>query len=228
MEVRASVTGVRVSPRKARLVVDAVRGKRVMDAIALTRFMPNKTAADVEQAAASRWRRTRRTTTTWIRRISGSRRSTPTMGPSFRRFKAKARGRVGRIIRRNTHMTVIAEERRRLMGRKVNPIGFRLGIVTDWESKWYAERNYTEQLHEDLRIRRLILNELTRAGISRIELERSANKVDVTLHTSKPGIVIGKQGANVERLRQMLEQEIGKKVHLQDRRDQGAGDRCHA
>ncbi len=100
------------------------------------------------------------------------------------------------------------------MGRKVNPIGFRLGIVSDWESKWFSERNYTEQLHEDLRIRRLIMNELTRAGISKIELERSANKVDVTLHTSKPGIVIGKQGANVERLRQMLEKAIGKKVHL--------------
>jgi small subunit ribosomal protein S3 len=100
------------------------------------------------------------------------------------------------------------------MGRKVNPIGYRLGIVTDWESKWYAERNYTDQLHEDLRIRRLIMRELTRAGISKIELERSANKVDVTLYTSKPGIVIGKQGANVERLRTMLEREIGKKVHL--------------
>ena len=56
------------------------------------------------------------------------------------------------------------------MGRKVNPIGFRLGIVSDWESKWYAERNYTEQLHEDLRIRRLIMRDLTRAGISKIEL----------------------------------------------------------
>lgn len=100
------------------------------------------------------------------------------------------------------------------MGRKVNPIGFRLGIVNDWESKWYAERNYTEQLHEDLRIRQIIMRELTRAGISRIELERAANKVDVTLHTSKPGIVIGKQGSNVERLRQLLEKEIGKKVHL--------------
>ncbi len=100
------------------------------------------------------------------------------------------------------------------MGRKVNPIGFRLGIVSDWESKWYAERNYTDQLHEDLKIRRLILQDLTRAGISKIELERSANKVDVTLHTSKPGIVIGKQGANVERLRQNLERSIAKKVHL--------------
>ena len=100
------------------------------------------------------------------------------------------------------------------MGRKVHPIGFRLGIVSDWESKWYAERNYTDQLHEDLRIRRLIMADLSRAGISKIELERAANKVDVTLHTSKPGIVIGKQGANVERLRQMLEKAVSKKVHL--------------
>ena len=100
------------------------------------------------------------------------------------------------------------------MGRKVNPVGFRLGIVSDWESKWYAERNYTEQLHEDIRIRRMVMRELTRAGISKIELERSANKVDVTLHTSKPGIVIGKQGANVEWIRNMLEKSISKKVHL--------------
>ncbi len=100
------------------------------------------------------------------------------------------------------------------MGRKVNPIGFRLGISSEWESKWFAERNYTELLHEDIKIRRLVLHELSRAGISRVELERSANRVDVTLNTSKPGIVIGKQGANVERIRQMLEREVGKKVHL--------------
>jgi small subunit ribosomal protein S3 len=100
------------------------------------------------------------------------------------------------------------------MGRKVNPIGFRLGIVSDWESKWFAERNYTDQLHEDIKIRRLVMNELQRAGISKVELERSANKVDVALYTSKPGIVIGKQGANVERIRQLLEKEVGKKVHL--------------
>jgi len=100
------------------------------------------------------------------------------------------------------------------LGRKVNPIAFRLGIIRDWDSKWYAERNYTEQLHEDLFIRRVISGELTRAGISRIEIERSANRIEVTIHTSKPGIVIGKQGANVERLRQMLEQRVGKKVHL--------------
>ncbi len=100
------------------------------------------------------------------------------------------------------------------MGRKVNPIGYRLGVVSEWESKWYAERTYTEQLHEDIQIRALIMKELTRASISKIELERSANKIDVKLHTAKPGIVIGKQGANVERLRNLLEKTFKKKVHL--------------
>lgn len=100
------------------------------------------------------------------------------------------------------------------MGRKVNPISFRLGGIRDWESNWYAERNYTEQLHEDLRIRKLINGDLTRAGISRIYIERSANRIEVTIYTSKPGIVIGKQGSNVDRLRQLLESELGKRVHL--------------
>lgn len=100
------------------------------------------------------------------------------------------------------------------MGRKVHPIGFRLGGVHEWESNWYAERNYTEQLHEDLFIRDLVNRELTRAGISRIYIERSANRIEVTIHTSKPGIVIGKQGSNVDRLRQLLENELGKRVHL--------------
>jgi small subunit ribosomal protein S3 len=102
------------------------------------------------------------------------------------------------------------------VGRKVNPIGFRLGIVHDWESKWFAEkdRQYREQLHEDLDIRELVHRELPRAGISRIEIQRAVNRVDVTIHTAKPGVVIGKQGANVERLRQLLESRIGKKVHL--------------
>ncbi|MEJ7762725.1 MAG: 30S ribosomal protein S3 [Thermomicrobiales bacterium] len=100
------------------------------------------------------------------------------------------------------------------MGRKVNPIGFRLGISSEWESKWYADRNYTEQLHEDLKIRRIVMAEAGRAGVCRIELERAANRVDVTLFTSKPGIVIGKQGANVERIRKMLETQIGKKIHM--------------
>ena len=101
------------------------------------------------------------------------------------------------------------------MGRKVNPVGFRLGIVHGWQSNWFGGKTYTDQLHEDLKIRRILTNELQRAGISKIEVERSANKVDVAIHTSKPGIVIGKQGSNVDRLRRLLEAQLpGRKVHL--------------
>ncbi len=100
------------------------------------------------------------------------------------------------------------------MGRKVHPVGFRLGVSSDWESKWYAEKQYTDLLHEDIAIRNLVEQELQRAGVARVELERSANKVEITLHTAKPGIVIGKQGANVERLRGLIEKKVGKKVNL--------------
>ncbi|MCA9834182.1 MAG: 30S ribosomal protein S3 [Thermomicrobiales bacterium] len=100
------------------------------------------------------------------------------------------------------------------MGRKVHPVGFRLGVSSDWESNWFSEKQYTELLHEDIAIRNLVEKELQRAGVARIELERSANKVDVTLHTAKPGIVIGKQGANVERIRGLIEKKVGKKVNL--------------
>lgn len=100
------------------------------------------------------------------------------------------------------------------MGRKVHPVGFRLGISSEWESKWFAEKQYTELLHEDIAIRNLVEKELQRASVARVELERSANRVDVTLHTAKPGIVIGKQGANVERIRSLIEKEVGKKVNL--------------
>ncbi|MFQ3630485.1 30S ribosomal protein S3 [Roseiflexus sp.] len=101
------------------------------------------------------------------------------------------------------------------MGRKVHPIGFRLGYIKDWQSKWFAERNYTELLHEDVMLRKMIAKELENAGVARIEIERSANnKVDVTVYTAKPGIVIGKRGAKVDELREELAKRTGKKVKL--------------
>ena len=110
MEVRASVRGVRVSTRKARLVVNAVRGKRVLDAIDIAKFLPQKTATDVENllrsvAANAENNYDLDPEDLWIKTIYADE------GPSFRRFKAKARGRVGRIQRRTCHITVIAEDR---------------------------------------------------------------------------------------------------------------------
>lgn len=100
------------------------------------------------------------------------------------------------------------------MGQKVHPIGFRLGIIKDWEAHWFAEKEYTRLLHEDIALRRLIQEQLKEAGVSRIEIERSANQVVVTIHTAKPGIVIGKSGAKVEELRHQLEAKTGKKVRV--------------
>jgi small subunit ribosomal protein S3 len=100
------------------------------------------------------------------------------------------------------------------MGRKVHPVSFRLGIIKDWQSRWYADRNYTDLLHEDVRIRQLVSKRLSNASLSRIEIQRSANQLEVTLHTAKPGVVIGKGGQAVDLLRKDLETMTGKKVKL--------------
>lgn len=101
------------------------------------------------------------------------------------------------------------------MGQKVHPIGFRLGIIKDWESKWYAnKRNYADFLHEDLKIRRLIKKRFFSAGVSRIEIERAANRAKVTVNTGRPGMVIGKGGAEVDKLRKDLEVLTGRQIQI--------------
>lgn len=102
------------------------------------------------------------------------------------------------------------------MGRKVHPIGFRLKINKTWEGRWFAEgEDYVDQLHQDFEIRELIQQEAPRAGVSRIEIERFPGKVKVIVHTAKPGILIGRKGENVKRMRQNLEALVGKKIDLE-------------
>lgn len=100
------------------------------------------------------------------------------------------------------------------MGRKVHPVAFRLGIIKDWQSRWYADRNYTELVHEDVRIRQMVGQRLLGASLSRIEIQRSANQIEVTLFTAKPGIVIGKGGIAVDQLRKDLETTTRKKAKI--------------
>jgi small subunit ribosomal protein S3 len=100
------------------------------------------------------------------------------------------------------------------MGQKVHPHGFRLGYIYDWNSKWFADRNYTEQLHEDLGIRGSIKKALPDAGISKVEIERNANQITVSIHTARPGIVIGRGGQRVDELRNNLEKMTGRKVRV--------------
>lgn len=100
------------------------------------------------------------------------------------------------------------------MGQKVHPVGLRIGIIRDWESKWYAGKDYADLLHEDIKIREYIAKRLNDASVSKVEIERAANRVNVTIHTAKPGMVIGKGGTEVEALRKALNQLTGKKVHI--------------
>ena len=100
------------------------------------------------------------------------------------------------------------------MGHKVHPTGFRLGIIYDWQSKWYADRHYTSLVHEDISIRRTIMKGLADASISKVEIDRNANHVVVTVHTAKPGIVIGRGGQKVDELRLTLERLSGRRVRV--------------
>src|ERR671922_213932 len=107
------------------------------------------------------------------------------------------------------------------MGQKVNPVGFRLGIkvgersVKDWEGRWFATgKEYSDLLLEDIKVRQHIMTRMADAGVAKVEIERSANMITVTIHAAKPGIVIGKSGVKVEELRRNLEQMTGKRVRV--------------
>lgn len=100
------------------------------------------------------------------------------------------------------------------MGQKVHPKGFRIGIIRDWDSNWYADRDYTDLLHEDYKVRNYIKTRFYAAGISKVEIQRTGNRVRITIHTAKPGIIIGRGGTEVENLKQMLNSMTKKNVNI--------------
>ena len=100
------------------------------------------------------------------------------------------------------------------MGQKTHPLGMRLGIIKDWDARWYAEKDYAKLLHEDLKIRKLVKERFFNAGVARIELERAANMVKITIHTAKPGMVIGKGGTMVDEFRKDLEKKTGRQISI--------------
>ncbi len=100
------------------------------------------------------------------------------------------------------------------MGQKVHPKGFRVGVLEGWESRWFAERDYATLLHDDIRIREFIKKRLYHAGIAKIEVERAANKAKINIYTARPGIVIGKKGVEIEKLKADLAQRTDREVYL--------------
>ena len=100
------------------------------------------------------------------------------------------------------------------MGQKVNPKGFRLGVIRSWDSNWFDERDFAKKLSEDIMLRRYVRNRLQKASISKVEINRTPKQITLTIHTARPGIVIGRKGAEVDKLREELQRVTGKDVQL--------------
>lgn len=100
------------------------------------------------------------------------------------------------------------------MGQKVHPIGYRLGVIKTWNSRWFAKKDYARQLHEDLMIRKVLKEKLYHAGVSKIEIERVAGRAKICIHTARPGIVIGKKGTEIDKLKKELEDITGKQIYV--------------
>jgi small subunit ribosomal protein S3 len=100
------------------------------------------------------------------------------------------------------------------MGQKVHPIGLRLGIVKTWDSRWFSQKNYAALLHEDIKIRKIVKERLMHAGVAKVEIERAGQKAKINIHTARPGIIIGKKGAEVDKLKKDLEAMTGKQMYI--------------
>ncbi len=100
------------------------------------------------------------------------------------------------------------------MGQKVHPIGFRLGFNKTWRSRWYADKEYADLLHEDLSLKKDLKKRFSHAGVSRVDIERAANKLKISIFTSRPGIIIGRKGAEVDKLKQEIQKKTGKEVFI--------------
>lgn len=100
------------------------------------------------------------------------------------------------------------------MGQKVHPVGFRLGYIKEWGSKWFAKKNFTQLLHEDIQIRRMVKEKLFHAGVSKIEIERSADRARINIYTARPGIIIGRKGAEVDKLKKEIDALTKKQIFI--------------
>ncbi len=221
----ASARFVRITPMKARRVVDMVRGLPVDDALALLQFAPQAASETVYKVLESAVANAEGTedldrATLVVTQGDGRRGSddeavaSARPGPGHPDPQAHQPHHARRRAGRTDDHVEDQEGAERLMGQKINPNGFRLGISTDHKSRWYADKLYKSYVGEDVAIRRLLSKGMERAGISKVEIERTRDRVRVDIHTARPGIVIGRRGAEADRIRGELEKLTGKQVQL--------------
>ena len=209
-EAKAVARMIRVSPQKLNLVAQLIRGKKVSTALADLEFSRKRIARDVKKCLESAIANAENNHNLDVDDLVVSQ---AFVGKALvmKRFHARARGRGARIEKPFSNLTIVVREVRSAgvkenqMGQKVNPIGLRLGINRTWDSRWFAGKGeYAKLMHEDMAIREALMKQLKQAAVSKIVIERPHKKCRVTIHSARPGVVIGKKGADIEKLRKLV------------------------
>ena len=206
----AKLSYARVSVQKACFVLDAIRGKDVQTALGIVTYSPRYASSLIKKLLESAIANAENNNNMdrdnlYIEECYANK------GPTMKRVKPRAQGRAYRIEKRTSHITIVLNEREEAsMGQKVNPHGLRVGVIKDWDSRWYAEADFADNLVEDYQIRKFLKKRLFSAGISKIEVERAADRVKLVIYTAKPGVVIGKGGAEIEKLKKEVQKLLGK------------------
>jgi small subunit ribosomal protein S3 len=277
IEAHALAKHVRMSPQKARLVMDLIRGQKAQDALQTLRFTQKRSAKHIEKVLRSaianaerkaedagapldvdelyvnncyvnegtRWKRLRpapmgrafryqkRTAHLWVgvaehhvaaaERVAAIEAETEAqkgVRGTARRVRKALTGKQGPHPKKGKKYDDHIGKRtgfwakRISMGQKTHPYGFRLGYNKPWKSRWYADRDYAELLHEDVKLRTELKEKLKSAGISSIDIERAANKLVVRIYTARPGIIIGRKGAEIDKLKQDVQKRTKREVHI--------------
>ena len=205
LSAKAVNKNVRSSPRKISLILNFIKGKKADTAIKDLEFTKKKAASEISKTVKSAIANAENNNQLDIDNLFVKE---AYVGKSIvmKRFRPRAKGRASPILKPYSRVTIILEEKRRLkMGQKINPIGLRLGINRGWDSTWFAKKkDFGKFLIEDFKIRKYIKKNITNSGVSEIVIERSSKKCIVSIHTSRPGFVIGKKGADIEKIKKNI------------------------
>src|SRR5699024_8458272 len=184
MQAKAVAKSVRIAPRKVGLVIDLIRGKNVQEAIAILQHTRRGASPVVEKVLKSAVANAEHNYEMDPDNLFVSE-AFVNEGVTLKRFRPRAQGRASKINKRTSQLTVVVTENKEgeLVGQKINPTGFRVSVIRDWESKWYADKEYSDLLHEDIKIREYLEARLVDAAVSSIDIERAANRVNITIHT---------------------------------------------
>ena len=216
MEAKAVAKHLRITARKARLVTDLIKGKDVNTAVAILKSTPKKAAKMVEKVLNSATANAENNHDMFVDDLY-VKKAFVDEGPTMKRWKARAQGSASPINKRTSHITIVLSDTKegQNLGNKINPHGLRVGVIKDWDAKWYADKtDYAKLLNEDREIRNHVKEKMFEAGISRVVIERAANRLKLDVHTARPGMVIGRGGSEVEALRNEVEALTGKTVQI--------------